>query len=153
MCSGKGGPGGSRLIGAAVVGPGLPQVGARQEQLRDYFERTRGSGFDYAYRYPGMNKVLQAAGRVIRTSQDRGVVLLIDDRFSMWDYRRLMPPHWSHFTPVYDCNVLRTELEKFWQTDNPDAGPGRNREAFTAVNRKPISCFSCADAETSGRNV
>lgn len=114
---------GSRLIGAAVVGPGLPQVGARQEQLRDYFERTRGSGFDYAYRYPGMNKVLQAAGRVIRTPQDRGVVLLIDDRFSMWDYRRLMPPHWSHFTPVYDCNVLRTELEKFWQTDNPDAGP------------------------------
>lgn len=114
---------GSRLIGTAVVGPGLPQVGARQEQLRDYFERTRGSGFDYAYRYPGMNKVLQAAGRVIRTPQDRGVVLLIDDRFSMWDYRRLMPPHWSHFTPVYDCNVLRTELEKFWQTDNPDAGP------------------------------
>lgn len=114
---------GSRLIGAAVVGPGLPQVGARQEQLRDYFERTRGSGFDYAYRYPGMNKVLQAAGRVIRTPQDRGVVLLIDDRFSMWDYRRLMPPHWSHFTPVYDCNVLRTDLEKFWQTDNPDAGP------------------------------
>lgn len=114
---------GSRLIGAAVVGPGLPQVGARQEQLRDYFERTRGSGFDYAYRYPGMNKVLQAAGRVIRTPQDRGVVLLFDDRFSMWDYRRLMPPHWSHFTPVYDCNVLRTELEKFWQTDNPDAGP------------------------------
>lgn len=114
---------GSRLIGAAVVGPGLPQVGARQEQLRDYFERTRGSGFDYAYRYPGMNKVLQAAGRVIRTPQDRGVVLLIDDRFSMWDYRRLMPPHWSHFTPVYDCNVLRTALEKFWQTDNPDAGP------------------------------
>lgn len=114
---------GSRLIGAAVVGPGLPQVGARQEQLRDYFERTRGSGFDYAYRYPGMNKVLQAAGRVIRTPQDRGVVLLIDDRFSMWDYRRLMPPHWSHFTPVYDCNVLRTDLEKFWQTDNPDTGP------------------------------
>lgn len=114
---------GSRLIGAAVVGPGLPQVGARQEQLRDYFERTRGSGFDYAYRYPGMNKVLQAAGRVIRTPQDRGVVLLIDDRFSMWDYRRLMPPHWSHFTPVYDCNVLRTALEKFWQTGNPDTGP------------------------------
>ena len=113
----------ARLIGAAVVGPGLPQVGARQEQLRDYFERTRGSGFYYAYRYPGMNKVLQAAGRVIRTPQDRGVVLLIDDRFSMWDYRRLMPPHWSHFTPVYDCNVLRTELEKFWQTDNPDNGP------------------------------
>lgn len=58
---------------------------------RDYFEQTRGSGFDYAYRYPGMNKVLQAAGRVIRTPRDKGVVLLIDNRFAMPDYRRLMP--------------------------------------------------------------
>lgn len=82
---------GDRLIGVGIVGPGLPQVGPRQEQLRDYFERTRGSGFDYAYRYPGMNKVLQAAGRVIRTPRDKGVVLLIDNRFAMPDYRRLMP--------------------------------------------------------------
>ena len=84
---------GDRLIGAAIVGPGLPRVGPRQEQLRDYFEQTRGSGFDYAYRYPGMNKVLQAAGRVIRTPRDKGVVLLIDSRFALPDYRRLMPPH------------------------------------------------------------
>ena len=86
---------GESLIGAAIVSPGLPQIGPRQEQLRDYFEKTRGTGFDYAYRYPGMNKVLQAAGRVIRTPQDRGVVLLIDDRFAAPDTRRLMPPHWS----------------------------------------------------------
>lgn len=119
---------GTRLIGAAVVGPGLPQVGARQEQLRDYFERTRGSGFDYAYRYPGMNKVLQAAGRVIRTPQDRGVVLLIDDRFSAPDYRRLMPPHWSHFTPVYGCEDLQTALGQFWngeKTGTPEEKPAR----------------------------
>lgn len=105
---------GDRLIGAAVVGPGLPQVGPRQEQLRGYFEQTRGSGFDYAYRYPGMNKVLQAAGRVIRTPQDKGVVLLIDDRFTQAEYRRLMPPHWSHLKALRGEEQLARELTSFW---------------------------------------
>ena len=106
---------GDRLIGVGIVGPGLPQVGPRQEQLRDYFEQTRGSGCDYAYRYPGMNKVLQAAGRVIRTPQDKGVVLLIDNRFAMPDYRRLMPPHWSHLKMIYDTEKLERELWRFWE--------------------------------------
>ena len=106
---------GDRLIGVGIVGPGLPQVGPRQEQLRDYFEQTRGSGFDYAYRYPGMNKVLQAAGRVIRTPRDKGVVLLIDSRFAMPDYRRLMPPHWSHLKMIYDTEKLERELWRFWE--------------------------------------
>ncbi|MDO5796306.1 MAG: helicase C-terminal domain-containing protein, partial [Eubacteriales bacterium] len=106
---------GDRLIGVGIVGPGLPQVGPRQEQLRDYFEQTRGSGFDYAYRYPGMNKVLQAAGRVIRTPRDKGVVLLIDNRFVMPDYRRLMPPHWSHLKTIYDTEELERELWRFWE--------------------------------------
>ena len=106
---------GDRLIGVGIVGPGLPQVGPRQEQLRDYFEKTRGTGFDYAYRYPGMNKVLQAAGRVIRTPRDKGVVLLIDNRFAMPDYRRLMPPHWSHLKMIYDTEELERELWRFWE--------------------------------------
>lgn len=106
---------GERLIGAAIVSPGLPQVGPRQEQLRDHFEKTRGSGFDYAYRFPGMNKVLQAAGRVIRTPQDKGVVLLIDDRFLAPDTRRLMPPHWDGLRAVGSAEELRKELENFWQ--------------------------------------
>ena len=96
---------GESLIGAAIVSPGLPQVGPRQEQLRDYFEQTRGSGFDYAYRFPGMNKVLQAAGRVIRTPEDRGVVLLIDDRFLAPDTRRLirvMPAEAEATAQVFD---------------------------------------------------
>ena len=76
---------------------------------------TRGSGFDYAYRYPGMNKVLQAAGRVIRTPRDKGVVLLIDNRFAMPDYRRLMPPHWSHLKMIYDTEKLERELWRFWE--------------------------------------
>lgn len=106
---------GDRLIGVAIVGPGLPQVGPRQEQLREHFEATRGSGFDYAYRYPGMNKVLQAAGRVIRTSRDKGVVLLIDDRFLAPETRRLMPPHWDHLRVVSDTELLGTELSAFWE--------------------------------------
>ena len=106
---------GDRLIGVAVVGPGLPQVGPRQEQLRTHFEDTRGSGFDYAYRFPGMNKVLQAAGRVIRTPQDKGVVLLIDDRFAAPDTRRLMPPHWDHLRIVQSTEQLEQELQTFWQ--------------------------------------
>ena len=105
---------GDRLIGVAIVGPGLPQVGPRQEQLRQHFEETRGSGFDYAYRYPGMNKVLQAAGRVIRTPQDKGIVVLIDDRFAAPDTRRLMPPHWDHLCFVDSTESLRRELASFW---------------------------------------
>ncbi|MGN0653261.1 MAG: helicase C-terminal domain-containing protein [Gemmiger sp.] len=112
---------GSSLIGAAIIGPGLPQVGPRQEQLREYFEQTRGAGFDYAYRFPGMNKVLQAAGRVIRTPQDKGVVLLIDDRFAMPDYLRLMPPHWSHLRLVQGCDSLEQVLKEFW-AQNSDSG-------------------------------
>lgn len=106
---------GESLIGVAVVSPGLPQIGPRQEQLRDYFEETRGAGFDYAYHYPGMNKVLQAAGRVIRTPQDRGVVLLIDDRFLAPDTRRLMPPHWEHLRVVDSADAWKDELAAFWK--------------------------------------
>lgn len=108
---------GDRLIGVAVVGPGLPQVSARQEQLRDHFEQTRGCGFDYAYRFPGMNKVLQAAGRLIRTPQDKGVVLLFDSRFITPDYLRLMPPHWSHLRTVYTEQALQAALNAFWQEE------------------------------------
>ena len=106
---------GDRLIGVGIVGPGLPQVGPRQEQLRDYFEQTRGSGFDYAYRCPGMNKVLQAAGRVIRTSEDKGVVLLLDDRFARSEYTRLFPRHWGHLKYLQNTQALSEALNAFWK--------------------------------------
>lgn len=106
---------GDRLIGTAIVGVGLPQVNPRQEALRDFFEETRGSGFDYAYRYPGFNKVMQAAGRVIRTPQDKGVVLLIDDRFATASYQRLFPVHWHHCQYLYAPSALQQQLEQFWQ--------------------------------------
>lgn len=105
---------GSRLIGSAIVTVGLPQVNPVQEKLREYFQETRGDGFDYAYRFPGMNKVLQAAGRVIRTPEDKGVVLLLDQRFGQRDYARLFPAHWSHCTPVYSPEEFARSLEDFW---------------------------------------
>ena len=85
---------GRQLDGVVVVGVGLPQVNLYQEVLRAHFERTLGDGFLYAYMLPGMQKVTQAVGRVIRTETDTGVALLLDDRYSYPAYRRLMPEHW-----------------------------------------------------------
>lgn len=106
---------GDRLIGCAIVGVGLPQVNPQQEMLRRYYDAQNGTGFDYAYRYPGMNKVLQAAGRVIRTPEDRGVVLLLDDRFALPDYARLFPPHWQHIQYLHSTEELGQALQNFWQ--------------------------------------
>ena len=105
---------GSRLIGCAIVGVGLPQVNPQQEMLRRCYDAQNGSGFDYAYRYPGMNKVLQAAGRVIRTPEDRGAVLLLDDRFAQQEYTRLFPPHWRHIRYLRSCEELAAALQDFW---------------------------------------
>ena len=105
---------GDRLIGCAIVGVGLPQVNPRQEMLRRYYDEQSGTGFDYAYRYPGMNKVLQAAGRVIRTPEDKGVVLLLDDRFAQPEYVRLFPPHWKHIEYLQSSRELEDKLHHFW---------------------------------------
>lgn len=103
-----------RLIGAIIVGTGLPQINAEQEILKEYFDKTEGNGFDYAYRYPGMNKVLQAAGRVIRTMEDRGIVVLLDERFLEADYQELFPREWSRYFIVTKHNV-RSAVEEFWK--------------------------------------
>ena len=107
---------GDRLIGCAIVGVGLPQVNPRQEMLRRYYDAQNGAGFDYAYRYPGMNKVLQAAGRVIRTPEDKGVVLLLDDRFAKPEYQRLFPLHWKHLQYLPGPAALETALADFWSS-------------------------------------
>ncbi len=101
------------LIGAIIVGTGLPQVGNEREILKQYFEEEDGSGFDYAYRYPGMNKVLQAAGRVIRTVEDVGIVALLDERFLQYAYQRLFPKEWSNFE-VVSVNTVAKRIERFW---------------------------------------
>ena len=104
---------GDRLIGAAVVGTGLPQVNCEREILKGYYDEKGEQGFDYAYRYPGMNKVLQAAGRVIRTKEDTGAILLMDERFLNRDYRNLFPREWNDACTCTLGNVEK-HLQTFW---------------------------------------
>lgn len=108
---------GDRLIGAIVVGTGLPQIGTEREILKNYYDTRGENGFDYAYRYPGMNKVLQASGRVIRTQEDIGMILLLDERFRNTDYRSLFPVEW---TDRKFCTIENIEdiLSGFWGTHN-----------------------------------
>ena len=106
-----------QLIGAVVVGTGLPQISNEREILMHYYDERSGEGFDYAYRYPGMNKVLQAAGRVIRTVDDSGVILLLDDRFTRREYESLFPKEWERRAC---CTVESVSgyLDAFWEQRN-----------------------------------
>ena len=106
---------GDSLIGSIIVGPGIPQICKERGILKDFFSAHGENGFDYAYRYPGMNKVLQAAGRVIRTAEDIGIVVLLDNRFKNYDYVKLFPREWE--------NVKRMSLDEsddairdFWKS-------------------------------------
>ena len=101
------------LIGAIIVGTGLPQVCNERELLKKYFDGWGENGFDYAYRYPGMNKVLQAAGRVIRTVDDFGVVALLDERFLSPAYQRLFPREWQEKV-VVTVDQIGRKVERFW---------------------------------------
>ena len=108
-----------KLIGTLIIGTGLPQVCNEREILKNYFDQKGLYGFDYAYRYPGMNKVLQAAGRVIRTEDDRGVILLLDERFQREKGKEIFPKEWA------DCercrlDIVEEKIRLFWekQTDN-----------------------------------
>ena len=101
------------LIGVLIVGTGLPQICTQREILKEYYQEENGQGFDYAYQYPGMNKVLQAAGRVIRTASDRGIIGLLDERFLRNDYRQLFPREWSRYE-VHTLESLPGALENFW---------------------------------------
>ena len=102
-----------RLIGAMIVGTGIPQVCNEREILKQYFGAE---GFDYAYLYPGMNKVLQSAGRVIRTEKDKGVILLMDERFQSPHYRKMFPREWSDCRRCTMENVTEL-LTEFWKKD------------------------------------
>lgn len=103
----------NRLIGAVIVGTGLPMVCNERELFRGYFDERNGSGFDYAYLYSGMNKVLQSAGRVIRTKEDRGAILLLDERFTQKQYYNLFPREWFPNVTVNLSSMKRT-LTEFW---------------------------------------
>ena len=106
---------GGELIGTVIVGTGLPGISNERNILRDHYETTRERGFDYAYTYPGMNRVLQAAGRVIRREDDRGVIVLIDSRFGEPRYQMLFPDHWSHMQYAGNAAELAETVSDFWK--------------------------------------
>jgi DNA excision repair protein ERCC-2 len=105
---------GDRLIGAIVVGVGLPQLCLERDLISQRFAARELDGYDYAYRFPGMNRVLQAAGRVIRTETDRGFILLLDRRFAETRYRQLLPLHWKNVHWVNNEKAAATAISAFW---------------------------------------
>ena len=108
---------GDSLTGVIIVGVGLPMICLENDLLKDYFEETYQSGFDYAYTYPGFNKVIQAVGRVIRDYGDRGIAILMDERFGYSSYRELFPPHWTNIKYISRKHRLKDELKKFYFED------------------------------------
>lgn len=106
---------GEKLIGALIVGTGLPKITGERNLLRDYYENRGEDGFSYAYLYPGMNKVLQAAGRVIRTVSDEGIILLLDERFLREDYQNMFPREWNRYRVVNRNNAKKT-IKEFWES-------------------------------------
>jgi DNA excision repair protein ERCC-2 len=104
---------GERLSGAVVVGVGLPGISLERELIREYFAGSLNAGFEFAYQYPGINRVLQAAGRVIRSDKDRGIVLLIDQRYATYRYRSLLLQQWET-KRIHSLRQLVEESKKFW---------------------------------------
>ncbi len=109
---------GDSLIGAVVVSIGMPALSYEREAMSEYFEDKYEAGKLYAYIYPGMNRVFQAAGRVIRTEGDKGVIVLIDDRFADPIYKKHIPDLWSGMTYVSDAKELKARIEEFWNTSD-----------------------------------
>jgi DNA excision repair protein ERCC-2 len=124
---------GDRLIGVIVVGVGLPQLCVERDLIRDHFQDRMGAGFEYAYTYPGLNRVLQAAGRVIRSETDHGVLLLIDSRFLEHRYRELLPSWWRPRI-VRSDEGLSTDLDDFWQSQIRGT---TNQHQLTRMKRGP----------------
>ena len=102
-----------KLIGVIIVGVGMPQIGIERDIIKDHMKDSN-KGFDYAYVYPGMIKVLQAAGRCIRTDDDKGVILLLDNRYSQRRYQSLFPYEWYPNFRVRKSDDVKTLCEKFW---------------------------------------
>jgi len=106
---------GTKLIGSIIITVGLPSLGGEKEIIKEYYDALNHQGFDYAYRLPGFNKVMQAAGRVIRSEEDRGIVVLIDQRFGLDEYLKLYPIDWEHYLLMNQEEELLDGIKKFWE--------------------------------------
>ena len=124
---------GESLIGAVIVGIGIPQLSYEREAMSAYYQDKFEEGKEFAYIYPGINKVLQAAGRVIRTESDRGVIVLIDDRFDDPLYKKVIPNLWSDMQFISDPKELRSRLDGFWREVDSE----REKEKISSENSLP----------------
>ena len=104
-----------RLIGVAIIGIGMPRINFISDQIKDYYNENDLNGYNYAYVYPGMNKVMQAIGRVIRDENDRGAVLLIDERYALNEYRELFKSEWSEYEMIFSTDELKQSLQDFYK--------------------------------------
>jgi len=110
---------GEMLTGVIIVGPGLPRVDFEQELIRAYYEDKYARGFAYAYLYPGMNRVVQSAGRLIRSETDVGIIALLDRRFTYSNYTALFPAHWYRHSPrELIARNYQQALARFWAQHN-----------------------------------
>lgn len=104
-----------RLIGAVIVGVGMPRINFESDQVKKYYDELEMSGYNYAYLNPGMNKVMQAVGRVIRSEEDKGAVLLIDERYTYLSYKALFKDEWSHYKLTFNPLDLRKKITNFFK--------------------------------------
>lgn len=109
---------GRQLIGVGIVSVGLPKINSETDQIMQYYDQELKQGFSYAYQLPGFNNVSQAAGRVIRTNADLGVIVLMDQRFTQPRYRKLFPHHWQNLKIASNSQALKNYLTNFWQNVN-----------------------------------
>nr|WP_312576073.1 ATP-dependent DNA helicase [Sedimentibacter sp.] len=104
-----------KLIGAVIIGTGIPQISFERNIIKDFFSEKFNMGYEFAYKYPGFNKILQSSGRVIRTEKDVGMILLIDSRLCQYSYIKLFPKHWNNHKKVYGLEEFRKENNLFWK--------------------------------------
>lgn len=104
-----------KLIGAVIIGTGIPQISFERNIIRDFFNDKFNRGYDFAYKYPGFNKILQSAGRVIRTENDKGILLLIDSRLCEYSYIKLFPEHWKNYKKIYNITGIQSNNQIFWK--------------------------------------
>lgn len=107
---------GDKLIGCMIISVGLPMLGGEKTFIKDFYDLKLNRGFEYAYRFPGFNKVMQAAGRVIRTEEDKGWVILVDTRYAKSMYKELYPPEWQHFKIFNNLSIIN-DIKNFWHNE------------------------------------
>lgn len=107
---------GDRLIGTIVVGVGIPKINLERNMMRDFFQDKNSKGYLYAYVYPGVIKIFQASGRVIRTSNDKGIIVFIGERYTHSNYKKLFPSHFKPYSIVYKNEDLIKKIDKFWNS-------------------------------------